>query len=200
MLKLFNTFLKSTFVGATSILLLSPLAEAATTLQLEIEKIGSSGPIREGELSVWQWTPSPLVEKLQEVYGLDQPPSLTSDFVFGEGWFSLKFVLEEGEGWFDLTGNPGELTLRAYETNESQEEEDWNRVLMEMGAEGECTAGMSAWDDINCDFGIDWVLEEKEQGREQENELRETTPEPSLILGFITVGGLILGSRKKEKA
>ena len=27
-----------------------------------------------------------------------------------------------------------------------------------------------------------------------------STPEPSLILGFITLGGLMLGSRKKEKA
>ncbi len=27
-----------------------------------------------------------------------------------------------------------------------------------------------------------------------------STPEPSLILGFITLGGFMLGSRKKEKA
>ncbi len=39
-------------------------------------------------------------------------------------------------------------------------------------------------------------------GQHTEGELtpKARTPEPSLILGFITVGGVMLGTRKKEKA
>ncbi|NEQ74029.1 MAG: PEP-CTERM sorting domain-containing protein [Okeania sp. SIO2C9] len=143
---------------------------------------GTDGIISYGELENWSFSLT-LADgtDVQQRKIVEEGIVINTDNLLDPSFFEFEFDLisesfiEYGYGWADVLAPPEFLDFQVYKD-----------IFIP-------SASLQSGYSISGTFGSQVVV------REETTPLSMSTPEPSLMLGFITLGGVMLGSKRKTK-